>query len=576
MDSRDNFLVKIKEFLLTIDEEYLIGISNKGIANRAKKDLDACSGVDIEIEEEAIKCTLADGTICFLNENIKEYKCSCPSRSICKHVVMSYLYLKNNLNTIFPSSSESSEVQVENKSFDFTKLLNIHMERLSEAVGDKIFNEAVKRIKFGIEVQIEESSILTIRFKEENYTVKIMPNNKENISEKEVLEETICSCKSKEICRHKVEGILKYQLYKKLIKEEDLKICNKKYSSSNKSYSEAANAVKKLMEDILLMGLSRMPESTLERLESTAILCHNHDIPNLEKRLRTVKSDLELYVNKNASFSIGSLKNKLSNIYAIASAVENCKVEDKLYNLCGEHKSQYYDIPTIELYGIGAENWSSKSGYEGVTYYYYEENRGILFTYTNSRPTYYDDNKKKSSQIAYSYLPSWGIEGKLDDISKCHIRLLKGKINGENRISSSEQSSGEVLGTTDIYKLNLKNIFIDKWHKLLENYPKAFMGGQNEKSNIYIIKPDEFGKSSFDNIEQRFSMLLYDKEGNEISMILNFSKETKSIIQKLERIDRTKKYPDYILVRSYIIDGKLSVIPITIYYEDGSIVNLTL
>lgn len=575
MDSRDNFLVNIKEFLLTIDEEYLIGISNKGIVNRAKKDLDACSGVDIEIDGEAVKCTLVDGTICFLKDNIKEYKCSCPSRSLCKHVVMSYLYLKNNLNIIFTSSSESSEVQAENKSFDFTKLLNINMERLLDAAGDKVFNEAVKRIKFGVEVQIEEGSILTIRFKEENYTVKIMPNNKENISEKEILEETMCSCKSKEICRHKVEGILKYQLYKKLIKEEEIKISNKKHSSSKRSYSEAAKAVKKLMEDILLMGLSRMPESTLERIESTAILCHNYDIPNLEKRLRTVKSELELYIKKNASFSIGSLRNKLSKIYAVASALENCKDEEKLYSLCGEHKSQYYDITTIELYGIGAESWSSKSGYEGVTYYYYEEDRGILFTYTNSRPTYYDDNKKKSSQIVYSYLPSWGIEGELDDIARCHIRLSKGKINDENRISSSEQSLGEVLGTTDIYKLNLKDIFIDKWHKLLEGYPKTFMGGQSEKSNIYIIKPDEFGKSNFDNIKQRFTIPLYDKEGNEISMIVDFSKERKGLIQKLERIERTKKYPDCILVRSYIIDGKVSVIPITTYYEDGSIVNLT-
>ncbi|MBV7273895.1 hypothetical protein JMF89_06910 [Clostridiaceae bacterium UIB06] len=575
MDSRDNFLEKMKNFLLTIDEEYLIGISNKGIVNRAKKDLEASNKVDIEIEEEAVKCTLADDTICFLKDNIKEYKCSCPSRSLCKHVVMSYMYLKNNINIICPSVSENSEVQTENKSFDFTKLLNINTHNLPQIIGEKIFNEAVKRIKFGIEAQIEEGSILTIRFKEENYIVKIMANNKEGISEKEILEEAMCSCKSKEICRHKVEGILKYQLYKKLIKEEDLKLFNKKSSLGKESYSEAAKTVKKLMEDILFMGLSRMPESTLEKLESTALLCHNYNIPNLEKSLRAVKSELDLYFKKNASFSTRSLRNKLSKIYAAASAIESCKDEEMLYNLCGEHKSSYYDIPTIDLYGIGAESWSSKSGYEGITYYYYEENRGSIFTYTNSRPTYYD-NKKKNSQTAYSYTPSFGIEGNTDDISKCHIRLSKGKINGENRISASEESRGEVLEVTDIHKLNLKDIFVNKWYKLLEGYPRTFMGTQNENSNLYIIKPEEFGKSNFDNIKQSFTMALYDKEGKEINMIVNFSKETKAIIQKLERIDRLKKYPEGILVKAYIIDGKLSVMPITLYYEDMSIENLTL
>jgi len=576
MDSRDNILNKMREFLLTIDEEYLIGISNKGIVNRAKKDSEAMDSIKIEVEDTGINCTLADGTNCFINDNIKLFKCSCPSRTICKHIIMCYLYLKNNINKLFPFSSEKIEECNEIKSSDFTELLNIKIETLIQLAGEKTFNEIVKRFKFGVQATIEEGTILTISFKEEGFMVKIMPRNKEDITDGEVIEDSICSCKSKEICRHKVEAIIHYEIYKGLIKEDDLKISNKSMNTNKKIYMEAIVAVKKLMEEILFVGLSRLPENIIEKLENTAILCHNCGIPNLEKLLRRVKKDIELYFKKNASFSVNSLKNIMSRIYAISLSLENCRDEEQFYKLCGEHKSSYYDIHPITLWCIGAESWNSKSGYEGITYYYFEESKGELFTYTNSRPTYYENNKKRASQTSYKPLPSFIPENNVEDVSKHGIKLIDGKLNDEGRISSSEKSKGEILEKTDIFKLNIKSIFSDDWNQLLDKNSKSFTIYEQEQNNLGIIKPETYGSSDFDNIKQRFTMALYDKTGNEINIVLDYSKEKKRVIQKFERMDRLKKYPHSILGRIYMEGGRIKVLPIAVYYEEGRITNLTL
>ncbi|WML33300.1 SWIM zinc finger family protein [Clostridium sp. OS1-26] len=404
MDSTDNFLKKIGEFLLAIDDEFLIGISNKGIFNRAKKDLEKSGEIKVVVEGTTLKCILEDGTECIINEDIKAYKCSCPSRTICKHVIMCYLYISREPKSMIlceslTHSTEEKEFHLLNKKeegtkFNFGKLLNIDIESLSKLLGEKDFDEIVKRINFGVQVEIEETSLLTIRFKDEEYKVKLIPNTKETISPKEILEEAICSCKSKDICRHKVEAVIHYEIFRGFIKKEDLAILNKKSKVEKTLLIEGVLLVKKLMEEILFIGVSRLPENIIDKVESTAVLCHNYNIPNLEKMLRSVKSEIELYMNKNASFSIASLRKRIGYIYTTALAIENCKDENKLYKLCGEHKSAYYDIPPIILYGIGAEAWSSKSGYEGVTYYYFEETRGKLLTYTNSRPTYYDTKKK--------------------------------------------------------------------------------------------------------------------------------------------------------------------------------------
>ncbi|MGH4124410.1 MAG: hypothetical protein ACREV6_15915 [Clostridium sp.] len=570
MDSTDNCLKKIGTFLLNIDDEFLIGVSNKGIFNRAKKDLEKSEAIKVEVAEEdsALKCILEDGTECVINEDIKAYKCSCPSRSICKHVLMCYLYVKSNLNSLFSVENKSLNENKESEKFDFSEFLNIDIESLSKLLGEKAFNEIVKRINFGVEIEIEEASLLTIKFKEEDHVVKVIPNIKEEISPKEILDEVICSCKSKEICRHKVEALIHYEIFKGFIKKEDLVILNKKSKAEKTLLIEGVSLVKKLMEDILFVGISRLPENITDKVESTALLCHSYNLPNLEKMLRSVKSEIELYINKNASFSIASFRKKISYIYTTALAIENCKDENKLYKLCGEHKSAYYDIPPIILYGIGAESWSSKSGYEGITYYYFEENKGNLFTYTSSRPTYYD-NKKRNYGLAYSEVPSFGIQGSLEEISQHSIRLVNGKINDERRISASGQSKGQLLEKTDIYKLDFKELFIDNWQQLLQGYSK-------KNTNLYIIKAESYENSSFDKINQRFILPIYDAEKNMICIEIDYSKEKKRMIQKFERMERLKKYPGRMLVHTYLKEGQLRVIPIVAYYENGDIVNLTL
>lgn len=568
MDSTDNFLSKIGKFLLAIDDQFLIGISNKGIFNRAKKDLEKSGEIKVQLEDTSLKCIFEDGTECIISEDIKAYKCSCPSRTICKHVIMCYLYVKSNFNSLFGVEENSLDVNGENKKFNFIEFLNIDIENLSKLLGEKDFNEIVKRIDFGVQIEIEETSLLTIRFKDEDYEVKIIPNTKEKITPKEILEEAICSCKSKEICRHKLEAVIQYEIFRGLIHKEDLTVLNKRSKNGKKLLMEGVFLVKNLMEEILFVGVSRLPESIIDKIDSTAVLCRNYNLPNLEKMLRSVKNEVELYMNKNASFSIASLRKRISYIYTTALAIENCKDENKFYKLCGEHKSTYYDIPPIILNGVGAESWSSKSGYEGITYYYFEENKGQIFTYTNSRPTYYD-NKKRNYGIAYSEVPSWGIEGSLEEISQHVIRLNKGKINDERRISSSEQSNAELLEKTDIYKLNFKDIFIDNWQQLLQVYSK-------ENSNIYIIKIASYEKSSFDNINQRFILPIYDEEKSIIYIEIDYSKEIKKMIQRFERMERMKKYPDRILVRAYLKEGQVKVMPIVAYYENGNIVNLTI
>ena len=91
-----------QSILQEIDDDYLIGISNKGIVKRAYKDMETVScntmqdifsaedEIEVHVGEEIVQIKLPFG----------ESTCSCPSRSICRHVVQGILPLKAAI--IFP------------------------------------------------------------------------------------------------------------------------------------------------------------------------------------------------------------------------------------------------------------------------------------------------------------------------------------------------------------------------------------------------------------------------------------------------------------------------------------------
>ena len=83
-----------KELLADVDDDYLIGISNKGILKRAYKDKEEIAAVINNMDEEA-SVKVGDETVS-VRFPLGESKCTCPSRSICRHVVQAILVLKES------------------------------------------------------------------------------------------------------------------------------------------------------------------------------------------------------------------------------------------------------------------------------------------------------------------------------------------------------------------------------------------------------------------------------------------------------------------------------------------------
>ena len=96
----------LKQMLTQADDEYLTGLCNKGTVKRAYKDLDQEAPAAVWSETGA-EVTLKEA-VCTIRMPLGESTCTCPSRSICRHIITAILYLKNSRRNTAESSPQEA------------------------------------------------------------------------------------------------------------------------------------------------------------------------------------------------------------------------------------------------------------------------------------------------------------------------------------------------------------------------------------------------------------------------------------------------------------------------------------
>ena len=546
MDSENNFLVELRKSLSSVDEEYLVSISNKGTYKRALKDMENDLIQEMKMEQELVRILLKDGIECIITPDLNNIKCSCPSRSVCKHIVVALIYAKNTI---------VSEIK-EKKNGDFHEILEVDLEKVKKVIGEKSFREILYRIQYGIVPTIKEEEFLNVKFEEEEIYIRFPENN--------TIDQAICSCKDKGLCIHKAESILNYKILKGIISIDEI-IKN----SKPKIDFEILEEIKICIENIFAVGLSRLPKDIGDRIQPLTLRCQSIGLFNLQKMLRTLSAELELYFTRNATFSRKTTLRLCSKIYNLCITMTNLDI-DQSSSLIGEQRSTYFNVPPVNLQYIACESWVTKSGYEGLTIYFWDSNKEKWFTYTRAQANYYDNNTFNSKTAYNSKLP-WDTKMTFRDLEGKLFRFYNLKINKNGRMTSSDkvkliEQPFEELTINKVTRFDIiKN-------GLLTNNDNIYFKDE-EPLNLFIVKPEEISDSSFDKINQVLDLPILDSEGQRLILTVKFSTRNKRSVEKLEKGNLNV---DSFFIRAYIEKGELHGFPIAIFYTDKEVYNLTL
>ena len=212
---------KINNLKQYINENFLLTLTSKGIYNRSVKDIDAIinnnntNQISIEEIDNKIKVIFDMSgekiEVVLNDENIKLSKCTCPSKDVCKHIIMALLYIKymDNTNTVNDnekkeeiensfndnSNKENETTAEENNSFD--ELKNISFDNIKKLSTKKNFEYALDRFYDDVEVNIKEDVMLEIYIPEDDISIYF--------PKKDSIKNSICSCRDSSLCSHKIK-----------------------------------------------------------------------------------------------------------------------------------------------------------------------------------------------------------------------------------------------------------------------------------------------------------------------------------------------------------------------------------
>ncbi len=636
-----------------VDDEYLIGLSNKGIVKRAYKDKEEVPASIGAIAEDA-SITVGEESVT-VRFPLGESKCSCPSRSMCRHIVQAILVLKESCQkeggageggteaaragesgTDGREAAESQEVLTapaeaqnggdaanagaqgggdtltarEGGSREDTagseKAYNIDdadgkaqqnginaaekqssnekkqtilikeiteypFEKLKKTLGTRGFQTFVNQVAAKLQPEIRYSSVITVKLPE--YTVKLLSP----------LEYSTCTCHKKELCVHKASAILWCQLEAGILTGEKLlgEIGASGQSIDMENVREAAGQMRVYLEELFGTGLSRTSEDVPEDLERLAVISHNAGLARFEGYFRTLADAYGKYFKRNAALKTEDLMAQMTRLYRRTVLLSQAKDAGAVMKLAGEFRADYLPVGNLDLIGVGMERFQNQAGYAGETIYFLEENTGKWYTYTNARPMFYDSGRR--GRFTEKAQAPWGINTTAENLLNLRIHLTGAKCDDRMRLSSSQETRGEITGEQRLQVSDVKGWYYRDFGKLFqEQIGKQQTGWLFEQSTsgeeasggdggnsggstrkgmeLVFVRPASCAKAEFSRTGQQLTLPLYDQAGREVLVEVTYSKQESSTIRYLERISE-KKLPCF-LGKLYLRDGRLRMYPV--------------
>ncbi len=577
--------------LAGIDDDYLVGISNKGIVKRAYKDKEEIPAEISALGDEAtVKIGTETVTVCL---PLGESKCTCPSRSICRHVVQAILVLKENcpvgqMDTVGqkaenlpPEETEGTQDKdekitqnvlqiqesdlgeevwkkadpgtshVKGRSEEVWKEIKEYpLEKLKKVLGNRHFQTFVNQAATGVRPVIQDTSVITVQLPEPGITVKLLAP----------LEYSTCTCHKKELCRHKAAALLWCQLEAGVLTTEELLKEGMETSAYDmEQVREAAGQMRDFLEELLATGLSRVSPDVLDYLERLAIMGHNAGLARFEGYFRALADSYDRYLKRKATFRTKDLMEQITRLYRQVNGLLLAKEVHEVAELAGEFRADYLPVGNLDLIGIGVEQYKSQTGYEGETIYFLEETTSKWYTYTNAKPVFYEGAKRRAGREKSSFLQGpapWGLGISLEKLLKVRIHLVGAKCDERNRISSSQETRGEITGDQGLQASDIKSWYYRDFGLLFQKQ----IGKQVKATELVFVQPDSCAKAEFSQTGQQLTLPLYDRAGRELLVEVTYAKEEASTIRYLERISE-KNLPCF-LGKVSLRDGRLRMYPV--------------
>ena len=560
---------ELRAALAAADEAYLIGMSNKGIYKRAVKDLEDAD-VTVTETEDGVSVALG-GEVCTVCDPLWESRCTCPSRSVCRHLVGAIVWLRDHAGDDAADDEDAAPdedddaprvTDVDDADADadgdaapalpealYTALSAVTEAQLRRALG----TQARGYVEALDDIVLTEGTVLGATLPDGTAVRLLAP-----------LEASTCACHKKELCPHKAAAILAWQVRQGMCDKAAF-VQQAEALPDEEAAAVRAEAARDLgiLADVLQWGLVRCPERLTEHLEAAAVQCHGLRMADAESALRGIRMAVEASRERRAVADTEALLHRICR--TARSLVRLQEKETIGESDIGAFRDRYEPHRGSLTLLPMAKRPVFEGAYQGMVYYFLDVTEGEtprFLQYADLRPVFYETSRPRRANLT----PLWNSGLPMRALMTYKLVLENAKIAGD-KLSSSQETALAVRSALRLDCDEVRSLVWQSFRAVAADLVER--DDPRETAQLYLICPQRCLGSGFDRHTQRLTVRLEDGAGTTAAVQVKYRAETKSLVENLERIAaKMTQTPDttYVwLCRAALTADGLALTPIEVY-----------
>lgn len=530
------------QFVLYANEAFLVTLANKGLYKRALKDLETTGQVELVVADGHLQVQLDEITVS-LNPNISQSTCSCPSKTVCKHILMGILVAADYAAKEVEEKTEeaateenrqeavSETVSRQSSGNDWEELKKVDLAQLRKQAGKKLFEDTLRLIQDGWTADFIESDMLEATINTENITVYFPKDDSLNRS--------VCKCGESGLCKHKLIAILSYLSSQGILSSES-DGNQPELSLLTEETIDVLRGASRFITGIFEKGLIGCGENEAETAIQYSIRLETCGIGNLARLFRSLSSDIENMLAKHVGFQPLTTFATLSRLHnTLRLILRNTQNNEMLSKLIEGTRSDYYTTPIGHFTGLGAYPWQTRSGYFGITAYFFYHEKQSICTLTSSMADYYEHTQTlvtpENMRRQLEMQSFWGSNTSLARLSTSTLTLRNFKMNRQNRLSSSSQTQCEIDDKVTISSLDTLLAIPELSDLTIRPEQRYDYFRKKQPEQLALVPFTHLSEVSFNTAEQKLYFTMADEQ-HEAEGSLAYSELNRNAIRRLEQM----------------------------------------
>jgi hypothetical protein len=507
--------------LVRYDDDAWAALANRGLLRRATKDLEA-GRIDLVVENDlALEVEVGQNVVRFDAGGPPTATCTCPSPTVCQHVITAGLWLTGELGAATPVVDLPAE------------LLALDVAALTVYAGRTGYRWARQYVEDlpAEEIRIDVGSRILIALPSPRVTFRYLGGGLVGL----VADVTLPTPE-----KYAVAAVLAYQRASGA-ELDAIEPTRTRVTEASENRDDSRKrlrvAAARLLTDTVRLGVSHLSPAVHQRYETLAVWAQGAEYHRLALLLRRLADQVELLLARSARADEQALLDEAAIAFALVAALEATPGQGRLV---GQARQKYDAVRGIELIGLGGLPWRAASGYRGLTCLFWWPDEQRFLSWTDARPdTMWNfDPRSRWTQPG----PWTGLRNPAECPGRL-VALIDAQLSASGRLSGVERTRAAVgpLVGDGLDSLPV----VDDWTALDSRAVsrRSLLDVPDPLQDWVVLRPASVDAPVFDPHRQALVWPARDATGRPVRLELRWTAETDHATSRIETLT-TREFPE--------------------------------